>query len=148
MSALARSEVHRSRHRGGMKSDNPSVAGEVRSIQCNDMRDSLSLHERNQTGIVDLNTLDPMSHDKSSPKSVGGGCLCQDREESLQETDPSLRLRNREPVAPACGGRSCANVPEFCNILGRRYWNVPPTPKPSEGVADVRVVRVGPVEKP
>jgi hypothetical protein len=64
-----------------MKSDNSRVAGEVGSVQGNDVRNPVSLDEGNQARIVDLDTLDPVCHHKLSPERVGSRHLCQHWEE-------------------------------------------------------------------
>ena len=97
------------------RSDRP-VSGEVPRVIRENLLYAMSQHRCGDPGIVNLNSLDSMLNDQSSPLGVNERSVVQDRQKRFEVGQPPISVFDRQPNAVlVC--RPCANVPELSEIL-------------------------------
>src|SRR5688572_6726244 len=92
-------------------------------------------------------SMDLMLNKKSSPLSIRGWRLVENRAFSFDESSAEIRGKHVLPVSAAGASGARRNVPKFGNVLRARCQRVTCDAKHNQSLPNNRVLRVGAIKE-
>ena len=102
----------------GMNRLDIRVTQKIRLIQCQDVSQSIGLHDRSKTRIMHLNAAHMMGHHEPPPYQIDFLIVGQERHRSFDSVNALVGIGDGEAIAVSLC-RPGTDIPEFGDVLQR-----------------------------